>query len=185
LYTIPAHQGLVSNVRFQPEDGEYLLSSAYDNTVKIWSTRDYQLIKALPGHEGKVMRAEISPDNKFIASCSFDRTWKLWAEEEGAAGRAEERAALLTSESGLSGLPKSEMDEDEDTKSGNAASGTGSAPVKAEEPTDKNVKVKTEGGHAGAVKSETASSGKAAGISLAKPKSASKGGGRMQIDDDD
>ena len=35
LYTIPAHAGLVSNVRWQPGNGSYLVSSGYDNTAKV------------------------------------------------------------------------------------------------------------------------------------------------------
>ena len=35
----------------------------------------------LAGHDGKVMGVDISPDEKHIATASFDRTFKLWAPE--------------------------------------------------------------------------------------------------------
>lgn len=38
-------------------------------------------IKTLAGHEGKVMGVDISPDLQYIATVSFDRTFKLWASE--------------------------------------------------------------------------------------------------------
>ena len=34
-YTIPAHTKLVSNVRFEKNTGDYLVSSSYDGTAKV------------------------------------------------------------------------------------------------------------------------------------------------------
>jgi len=83
VYTIPAHTKLISNVRFQPVDGEYFISCSFDNTCKIWSATDFSLIKTLQsGHDGKIMRAEISPNSEHIATASYDRTWKLWRYEK-------------------------------------------------------------------------------------------------------
>ncbi|RCH83047.1 U4/U6 small nuclear ribonucleoprotein Prp4, partial [Rhizopus stolonifer] len=96
LYTISAHQSLVSDVKYSkgvpgynnnsssdPHNiaGLYLATSGYDGCVKIWSGDDFQMIKSLDGHEGKVMSVDISKDNKFIASSGYDRTFKLWADE--------------------------------------------------------------------------------------------------------
>ncbi|GBF89870.1 U4,U6 small nuclear ribonucleoprotein [Raphidocelis subcapitata] len=60
-YVVPAHRSLVSAVRWQPGDGHYLISSSYDATIKVWSTRDWTLLKVLAGHEGKVMAADVAP----------------------------------------------------------------------------------------------------------------------------
>jgi U4/U6 small nuclear ribonucleoprotein PRP4 len=81
LYTIPAHANLVSKVRFQPTHGQYLVSSSYDGTAKIWSHPNWSPLRTLAGHEGKVMTIDISPDNRYIATSSYDRTFKLWAPE--------------------------------------------------------------------------------------------------------
>lgn len=81
LYTIGAHSSLISNVRWEPREGLYLLTSSYDRTTKLWHGTDFSLIKTLAGHESKVMRAEISPDSSFIATSGYDRTWKLWVDE--------------------------------------------------------------------------------------------------------
>ncbi|CAO3651928.1 unnamed protein product [Cunninghamella blakesleeana] len=95
IYTISAHQSLVADVKFAhgrspmaPDDpdaamiyGTYLTTVGYDGCVKLWSADDYRLIKNLEGHEGKVMGVDISQDGRFIASTGFDRTFKLWADE--------------------------------------------------------------------------------------------------------
>jgi len=78
LYTIPAHGALVSSVRWEPNDGYYLLSGGYDNTAKVWASSDFQLLRTFSGHEGKVTRCEVSLNTEFVATSSFDRTWKLW-----------------------------------------------------------------------------------------------------------
>uniref|UniRef100_A0A673AV29 U4/U6 small nuclear ribonucleoprotein Prp4-like n=1 Tax=Sphaeramia orbicularis TaxID=375764 RepID=A0A673AV29_9TELE len=81
LYTVPAHQNLLSAVRFQPTDGHFLLTGAYDNTAKVWSHPGWMPLKTLAGHEGKVMGVDVSPDGKLIATSSYDRTFKLWLSE--------------------------------------------------------------------------------------------------------
>ncbi|XP_031696313.1 U4/U6 small nuclear ribonucleoprotein Prp4 [Anarrhichthys ocellatus] len=81
LYTVPAHQNLLSSVRFQPTDGHFLLTGAYDNMAKVWSHPGWTPLKTLAGHEGKVMGVDVSPDGKLIATCSYDRTFKLWLSE--------------------------------------------------------------------------------------------------------
>ena len=41
---------------------------------------DYLLTQLLPsGHDNKVSGCDISSDGKIIATCSFDRTFKLWS----------------------------------------------------------------------------------------------------------
>ncbi|KAM6985557.1 U4/U6 small nuclear ribonucleoprotein Prp4 [Aplochiton taeniatus] len=81
IYTIPSHQNLVSSVKFQPTDGHYLLTGAYDNTAKVWTHPGWSPLKTLAGHEGKVMGVDISADGLLIATCSYDRTFKLWMSE--------------------------------------------------------------------------------------------------------
>ena len=110
IYTISAHQSLVSDIKYS-KDGYYLGTTGYDGCVKIWSGDDFRLIKSMEGHESKVMGIDISEgtppilfffikgkknifvygyhlisfllylDGRYIASCGFDRTFKLWADE--------------------------------------------------------------------------------------------------------
>ncbi|KAJ6652060.1 hypothetical protein lerEdw1_015263 [Lerista edwardsae] len=81
IYTIPAHQNLVTGVKFEPNHGNFLLTGAYDNTAKVWTHPGWSPLKTLAGHEGKVMGLDISPDGQLIATCSYDRTFKLWMAE--------------------------------------------------------------------------------------------------------
>lgn len=59
-------------------DGHYLLTGAYDNMAKVWTHPGWSPLKSLAGHEGKVMGLDISLDGQLIATCSYDRTFKLW-----------------------------------------------------------------------------------------------------------
>ena len=94
--TIPAHSKLISELEYSDND-ECLVSSSFDGTAKIWSTRgDWKLLQTLEGHEGKVMglgivstynddgkqkqhqhNAAISRDWG-VVTCGFDKTLKLW-----------------------------------------------------------------------------------------------------------
>merc|ERR1711972_1099185 len=77
---VTAHNNLVSDVKYWPGSGKYLLTAGYDKKVKLWSSFDYQLIKVLKEHESKVMNIDIHPDSSLnlIASVNYDRTLKLW-----------------------------------------------------------------------------------------------------------
>lgn len=103
LFTIPAHNKLVSDVRFfhkrqdyssldilskkdKNEDscnidsnGSFLITSSYDNTVNIWSADNWIKVRSLQGHNDKVMSCDISSNASHIASSGWDRSLKLWS----------------------------------------------------------------------------------------------------------
>eukprot|EP00054_Salpingoeca_dolichothecata_P004205 m.29833 g.29833 ORF g.29833 m.29833 type:complete len:523 (+) comp14416_c0_seq1:3-1571(+) len=81
IYTLPAHTNLVTDVRFQQSAGEYLVSSSFDRTAKVWAVPTMTPLKTLQGHEDKVMSVDISADEGTIATASYDRTFKLWSAE--------------------------------------------------------------------------------------------------------
>jgi U4/U6 small nuclear ribonucleoprotein PRP4 len=107
VYNIPAHTGLVSQVKYfnngffnaqasndmmdvdkdddmikkQLLNGSCLVSSSYDGTCKIWTEGDWKSIKVLSGLEGKLMCCDVSSDAKYIATASYDRTFKLFSAE--------------------------------------------------------------------------------------------------------
>ncbi|KAI9350151.1 WD40-repeat-containing domain protein [Obelidium mucronatum] len=62
-------------------NGGHLVSSSYDGTCKIFSEGDWKPLKSLAGLEGKVMGCDVSSDGKYIATASFDRTFKLFSPE--------------------------------------------------------------------------------------------------------
>jgi U4/U6 small nuclear ribonucleoprotein PRP4 len=83
LYTIPAHTSLLSSVHFEPHHGNFLLTSSYDNLVKLWSAKDFTLLKTLAGHEGKVMFADVAAGEELlVGTVGYDRTLKYWSPEE-------------------------------------------------------------------------------------------------------
>ena len=67
-------------VRYDPNDGYYMLTAGFDGVSKLWSSRDHVLLQTMAGHEGKVMGADICPDGTgTVATVSYDRTVKFWA----------------------------------------------------------------------------------------------------------
>ena len=63
-----------------------ILSGAWDNTLKLWSTTSGLNIKTFNGHTGWVNSVCFSPNylqDNLILSGSLDRTIKLWSTESG------------------------------------------------------------------------------------------------------
>lgn len=67
-------------VKWEPSGGHFILTAGYDNAAKIWSGLDFTPVRALAGHEGKVMGADVASEGQYIATVSYDRTIKLWAQ---------------------------------------------------------------------------------------------------------
>lgn len=81
-YTIPAHLDLVTKVMFERNGGgQFLISTSYDNKVKVWAHPGWTPIQTLSGHDSKIMGADIASDGSYIATASYDRTFKLWAQD--------------------------------------------------------------------------------------------------------
>ena len=72
--------GSLSQVRFDPVGGRFLVSCSYDRLAKIWLSPFWQPLKSLVGHDGKVMSCDITEE--WIATSGFDRTFKLWRPED-------------------------------------------------------------------------------------------------------
>lgn len=87
--SIPAHSRLITQVQFaanpghdphrghNPLSGEYLASTSFDGTVKLWSSRSWKLLNSGRGHEGKVMGVGLLRNSSMV-TCGFDKTIKLW-----------------------------------------------------------------------------------------------------------
>lgn len=58
-----------------------LISGAGDAQVNLWSLESDQPLGVLKGHESRVCRVAMHPSGDYIASASFDTTWRLWDAE--------------------------------------------------------------------------------------------------------
>ncbi len=78
------HKGMVGGLAWynQPASGEgtlNLASGAGDNEVNLWSYGSQDTpIATLSGHSARVVRTEFHPSGKYLASASYDTTWRLW-----------------------------------------------------------------------------------------------------------
>lgn len=86
--SVPAHSRLVTQLKFEKNDrsqndilkGEFLVSSSFDCTAKVWSSRNFKMLNLLRGHGGKVTGVGIlgTSRNSEVVTCGFDKTVKLW-----------------------------------------------------------------------------------------------------------
>ena len=70
------HSQSVQSVAYSP-DGNYIVSGAADNTVKVWDAKIGQLIRTFEGHSQSVQSVAYSPDGNYIVSGSGDNTVKV------------------------------------------------------------------------------------------------------------
>ncbi|MDA0835743.1 MAG: hypothetical protein O3A29_20915 [Planctomycetota bacterium] len=71
------HSSDVYTLEFTP-DGKWLVTGAFDNTLRLWDLATGKSVKVMSGHTGLVLTVAISKDGKKIASGSTDNTIKTW-----------------------------------------------------------------------------------------------------------
>ncbi|RAK74110.1 putative pre-mRNA splicing factor [Aspergillus fijiensis CBS 313.89] len=55
-----------------------LVSGGGEGNVCLWSLAKEQPLATLSGHSGRVCRTEFHPSGRYVASASYDTTWRLW-----------------------------------------------------------------------------------------------------------
>ncbi|RHZ61165.1 putative pre-mRNA splicing factor [Aspergillus thermomutatus] len=60
------------------ESSVNLVSGGGEGNVALWSLDKDTPLATLLGHSGRVCRTEFHPSGRYVASASFDTTWRLW-----------------------------------------------------------------------------------------------------------
>ena len=84
IHTYKSHTKPITSIRFFPNSGHLLLSSAADGKAKIWDvyhTRD--LLRTFSGHSKAITDTDFHPTGKTFLTASYDRQMKLWDTEYG------------------------------------------------------------------------------------------------------
>ncbi|OBZ74218.1 U4/U6 small nuclear ribonucleoprotein Prp4 [Grifola frondosa] len=83
--TFRGHNDRVGGVAWHPratlsqsEDAVNLVSGAGDYSVNLWSLNSDTPLSVLKGHADRVCRVAFHSSGNYVASASFDTTWRLW-----------------------------------------------------------------------------------------------------------
>jgi WD40 repeat protein len=71
------HQDYITSVAFSP-NGEYIVSSSYDKTVRLWDLKGKLVRQPFRGHKEPVISVAFSPNGEYVVSGSYDKTVRLW-----------------------------------------------------------------------------------------------------------
>ncbi|KAJ8903103.1 hypothetical protein NDN08_006418 [Rhodosorus marinus] len=77
LSRMTGHQQLVNMVAFSP-DQEFIASSSFDKSVRLWHASTGNFITTLRGHVAAVYQIAWSADSRLLLSSSKDSTVKVW-----------------------------------------------------------------------------------------------------------
>ncbi|KAH0582718.1 U4/U6 small nuclear ribonucleoprotein Prp4 [Termitomyces sp. J132] len=85
IRTLRGHEDRVGGVAWHPqatltqEKGLVnLASGAGEGNVNLWSLESESPISVMKGHQDRVCRVAFHPSGNYVASASFDTTWRLW-----------------------------------------------------------------------------------------------------------
>lgn len=60
------------------DDAVNLATSGGEGNVHLWSLNQDTPLSTLSGHTGRICRVEFHPSGEYLASASYDTTWRLW-----------------------------------------------------------------------------------------------------------
>lgn len=77
LATCKGHKRGVWSVQFSPAEQAFATASS-DQTVRLWSLKDFSCVRVFEGHTGSVLRLRFLPSGAQIASSGNDGLIKVW-----------------------------------------------------------------------------------------------------------
>lgn len=83
LEVFTGHSSEVSQTIFSP-DGNFLATTGFDTTIRIWDFESGQCIKILRGHTDECVTCCYSPNGDLLASAGSDGTIRIWRTTTGA-----------------------------------------------------------------------------------------------------
>lgn len=73
------HEEKIGGVDWNPQDSLVTLAtSGAEGLVNLYDLGSEMPVSTLRGHDGRVCRVEFHPSGDFLASASFDLTWRMW-----------------------------------------------------------------------------------------------------------
>ena len=96
IYTIPAHNQAIPDLKYEENDNKFLLSCSFDGTFKLWNNKDWSIVKSYVNlNDSKLTSICITKDNKHILTTSVDRTVKKWSNNFSSKNENEESILFL------------------------------------------------------------------------------------------
>ena len=84
IHTWKSHTKAITSLRFFPQSGHLLLSSAADGKAKVWDAfHSRELLRTFSGHSKSVTDTDFHRTGKTFLTASYDRQIKLWDTEYG------------------------------------------------------------------------------------------------------
>jgi len=78
LFTFDAHEKSSNIVKFGPQN-KWLVSGGWDGFLRFWNpAADYKMVREIPAHNYAIYDIAFSPDLRFCATASRDKTIKIW-----------------------------------------------------------------------------------------------------------
>lgn len=78
-FMLEGHDGAAQALAVNPQTQQQLVSGSADRTLKLWNTRDQNLVRTYRGHRDLVTAVTFAPDGKIIASGALDGGIRLWS----------------------------------------------------------------------------------------------------------
>lgn len=88
IRTLRGHTDRVGGISWYPgatlpgstvsEEAVNLATSGGEGNIHLWNLKQDTPLYTLSGHTGRVCRVEFHPSGQYLASASFDTTWRLW-----------------------------------------------------------------------------------------------------------